>query len=80
MGETWLVDHLLKKGANPCHKTKLSGALPSTFASECSESCFNSFKHVINKVLNMYIFFSITIDHLRVKLMLERAEITYRSY
>lgn len=54
MGETWLVDHLLKKGANPCHKTKLSGALPSTFASEC--------------------------NHLRVQLMLERAEITYRSY
>lgn len=48
-------------------------------------SLLNAVSHTsigLNKLLWFLIcnFFSITIDHLRVKLMLERAEITYRSY
>lgn len=41
-GELWLVDHLLKRGANPCCRTTLSGALPSTCASEFSQSTASS--------------------------------------
>lgn len=35
-GEKWLVDHFLKRGADPMKKTALSYSLPSTFAYEKS--------------------------------------------